>query len=66
MAENHQMKHHLLDSLFNIKRQSEVTKTKLFARDCQENRLKVFNFLCRSCKYSTQQLWGKHDPEDKV
>ena len=49
-----QLEHRLTDSLFNIKRQSEVAKTKLFAGDCRENRLKVFNFLRRSYDNATR------------
>ena len=55
-----------LDSLFNIKQQSEVVKKNLFAGDCRENRLKVLNFLRRSCKDATRYLWGKHDPNDEI
>ena len=38
------LKHCLLDSLFNIKRQSEMAKTKLFEGDCRGELTNSFPF----------------------
>ena len=60
------LKNRLLNSLFNIQRQSRVARTKLLVGDCREDRLKVFHFRRRSCQEAKRQLWGKHDPNEEM